>query len=308
VTVNWSLWRPRLLYGAFFVAAFLLALRQTLPVEAAKERLILEAGQRGFEVDAAEVGPAGLVGVGLKDVTLKDKTGLTVALDRLDASVPLWPLVTGKRRVALSARLYDGSVRGTFDLAGSPQVMELQIDRVDLSQAVALRKASGVDFSGLVSGGGHVSVPADEKGRAEGRMDLSVKAAGVNGGSLPMGNMGGLTLPKVALGDLTAVLKVENGKGTFEKLGTAGGDVDLAADGLYFVVQPRLEYAPLFGKVAVRLSEAFAQKPENKVFKNLLDAALGQAKGPGGYQLQVFGSLGHPQVRPAAGVTTAPSP
>jgi len=296
--VDWNTLRPRLLYGAFFVAAFVLALRQTLPAEAAKERLILEAAQRGWEVDAGEVGPAGLLGLGLRDVTLKDKTGLTVTLDRLDVTMPLWSLLTGKRKVALAARLYDGTVRGTFGLGAGPQTVEVEVDGLDLAQAIPLRKASGVDLTGVANGHGLVTLPADEKGRPEGRVELSVKGLGASGGSIPVGAMGNLTLPRLSLGALTATLKIEGGKGTFEKLSTTGGDVDLAGDGLYFMVQPRLEYAPVFGKLGLKVTEPFLAKPENKSFKSMLDLAVGPAKGKDGVQLQIFGSLGHPQVRP----------
>jgi type II secretion system protein N len=302
VKVDWNTLRPRLLYGAFFVAAFVFALRQTLPAEAAKERLILEAAQRGWQVDAGEAGPAGLLGLALKDVTLKDKGGLSVSLDRLDATLPLWSLLTGKPKVALSARLYDGRVRGTFGLGTGLQTVEVELDGLDLAQAIPLRKASGVDLTGVVSGRGQVTVPADEKGRAEGHAELSVTGLGASGGSVPVGAMGNLTLPKLSLGTLAATLKIEAGKAVFDKLGTSGGDVDLNADGLYFMLQnprlERLEFAPVFGKLGLKVSEPFLAKPENKSFKAMLDLAVGAAKGKDGVQFQVFGSLGHPQVRP----------
>ncbi|HET9552645.1 MAG TPA: type II secretion system protein GspN [Anaeromyxobacteraceae bacterium] len=303
ISVDWTVWKPRLLYGAFFAAALLLALRQTFPAEAVKERLVLEAAQRGWQVNAAEAGPAGLVGVALKDVTLKDREGLTIPVERIDATLAVGQLLLGRRRLAFDARLYDGRVRGAFDLGAGPQAVDLKVDGLDLAQAVPLRKAAGVDLAGVVSGTGRLVLPADEKAKAEGRLDLAVKDAGLAGGTLPVAGMAvGLTLPKVALGQVTAALKVEGGKGTFEKLAATGGDAELSGEGLYFMVQPRLEYAPVFGKLSFKLSDAFAAKPEVRPLKSLLDAALAGSKGrDGAYQLQLFGSLGHPQVRPAAG-------
>lgn len=301
--IDWTVWKPRLLYGAFFAAALLLALRQTFPAEAVKERLVLEAAQRGWQVNAAEAGPAGLIGVSLKDVTLKDREGLTIPVEQLDASLAVWQLLRGRRRLAFDARLYDGRVRGTFDLGGGPQAIDLRVDGLDLAQAVPLRKAAGVDLAGVVSGTGSLALGADDKAPAEGRLDLTVKDAGLAGGKLPVAGMPvGLTLPKVSLGQLTAVLKVAGGKGTFERLAATGGDAELTGDGLYFMVQPRLEYAPVFGKVSFKIAEPFAARPEVRPLKSLLDAALAGSKGrDGAYQLQLFGSLGHPQVRPAAG-------
>jgi hypothetical protein len=99
-------------------------------------------------------------------------------------------------------------------------------------------------------------------------------------------------------GEVVVELVLKDGKGTFEKLGSSGGDVELTGEGLYFVWQPKLEFAPLFGKARLKLSPSFSTKPENRAFASLLDAALAGARsGEGTYGLQVFGSLGHPQVR-----------
>jgi type II secretion system protein N len=299
--VDWNVWRPRLLYGAFFVGAFLLALRQTLPAAAVKDRLVVEAAQRGWQLDADEAGPAGLVGVGLKGVILKDKSGLAIPVEWLDLTMPVWPLLRGKVRVAVAARVYDGTVQGTFDVTGAPQRVDLSVDRLD-SRAIPLRKAAGLDLDGLATGTAHLSLPADPKAQASGRADLVVAGAGLAGGKVPVPGMGdGLTVPKLSLGQLTAAVTLADGKATFEKLSTAGGDATVVADGLTVTVQPKLEFAPIYGKVSLKVEDAFAQKPEGRTLKAMADLALSSGKGKdGSYQLQVFGSLGHPQARAAA--------
>ncbi len=302
--VDWTTWRPRLLYGAFFALAFLFALRQTLPAAAIKDRLVQEAALRGWTLDAAEAGPAGLVGVGLKDVTLKDKAGLAIPIEQLDASLSPAGLLRGKVRVALAARLYEGTVRGAFDLKGAPQEVDLAIDGLDLSRAAPLRKAAGVDLDGVASGTAHLTLPADAAAQPAGRADLTVTGAGVAGGKVPVPGMAaGLTVPKLSLGTLTAAVKLEGGKATFERLGTSGGDAVIVADGLAVTLQnqPRLEFAPLFGKATIKLADAFVQRPEGKSMKSLVDLALAAGKAKdGSYHLQLFGSLGHPQARPGA--------
>jgi len=301
MTVDWTVWKPRLLYGAFFAAAFLLALRQTFPVEAVKERLIVEASRQGWQLSATGAGPAGVIGVALRDVTLKDKTGLAMPMDELDVTMPVVPLLLGRRRAAVTARLYDGRVRATFDLAGASREVDVAVEHLDLAQAVQLRKASGLDLMGLVSGTGRVTLPSDDKGKTTGQVELAIQDLGLAGGKVALPGLGGgLTVPKVSLGQATASLKLDAGKGVFEKFSATGGDAELTADGLSFTVQPKLEFAPLFGKATLRISPAFLQKPEGKTFGPLLDAALGSAKGKDGYTLQVFGTVGHPQVRPGA--------
>jgi len=298
--IDWVAWKPRLAYAAFFAVALVLALRWTFPSGAVLERLALEAAGRGWQLEAAEAGPAGLIGLSLREVTLKDKAGLTIPLDRIDLTLPLWPLLTGRRRVAVDAWLYDGRVKGAFDLAAGPQEYRATVEGVDLARALPLRMALGVDLAGVVSGSALVLVPADEKGKAEGRVSLLVKDAGLTGGKVNVPGAGALTLPTAKFGELVVELVLKDGKGTFEKLGATGGDVELTGEGLYFAWQPRLEFAPLFGRARIKLAPAFTSKPENRGFASLLDAALSGARaGEGAYGLQVFGSLGHPQVRAA---------
>lgn len=303
--IDWSTWKPRLLYGAFFVAAFLLMLRWTMPAGAVQDRLTVEAAARGWQLEAAESGPAGLIGLSLREVTLKDKAGLTIPLDRVDLTLPLWALLTGKRRVAVDAWLYDGRVRGAFDLAAGPQAWRGELEGVDLARALPLRMATGVDLAGVASGSLQLAMPGDEGGKADGRLVLSVKDAGLTGGKANLPGAGALTLPAARFGEVAVELVFKDGKGTFEKLSASGGDVELTGEGLYFSWQPRLEFAPLFGRVRLKLLPAFTSKAENRAFASLLDAALaGSRSGEGTYGLQVFGTLGHPQLRPAG----APAP
>jgi hypothetical protein len=92
-----------------------------------------------------------------------------------------------------------------------------------------------------------------------------------------------------------------DGKGTFDKLEARNGDAELNGEGLYFVPQQRIPASPLYGKVGVRIADAFLNRPGNTVFKGLLDLALRGSRGKDGfYQLQLYGSLGSPQARPIA--------
>jgi type II secretion system protein N len=298
--IDWNAWKPRLLYAAFFAVALLLSLRWTFPSGAVLERLALEAAGQGWQLEAAETGAAGLIGISLREVTLRDKAGLTIPLDRIDVTMPLWPLLTGRRRVAVEAWVYDGRVKGAFNLASGPQDVRASVDGVDLALALPLRMALGVDLAGVVTGSADVQLPADEKGKAEGRVSLQVKQAGLTGGKANVPGAGALTLPAAKFGELVVELVLKDGKGTFEKLGASGGDVELSSEGLYFAWQPRLEFAPLFGRARIKLTTAFTSRPENTGFASLLDAALAGARaGEGAYGLQVFGTLGHPQVRAA---------
>jgi type II secretion system protein N len=298
--IDWNRSRPRLLYGAFTLVAFLLALRFTFPADAVKQRIILEAAARGWQIDMADVGPGGLLGIHAEGVTVEDASGLKIPIDELTASLRLLPLLTGRRSIAFDARLYDGDVEGTADLSGAERHVAITADGVDLSRALPLRKASGMDLAGKVSGTADLEIPSAPNGTPTGRIALTVKEAGVNGGQLPVPGMAsGLALPKLGLGEVVAAVKLDQGKATFEKLEARGGDADFTAEGLYAVLQPRLQFAPIAGKAKLRVKDAFWAKRETQAFKGIAESALASSRGKdGAWSFQIAGSIGQPQLRP----------
>ncbi len=299
--VDWNVWRPRLLYAGFTALAFLLALRWTFPAEAVKERLIYEAGLRGWQIDVEHVSAGGFLGVEAEGVKLDNGSGLAVPIDSLTASLRLLPLLAGRSSVAFDARLYDGRVRGRADVSAEGQRLVADVDGVDLGAALPLRKTTGIDLLGKLAGTADLTLPATGVQRASGRVDLRIADAGIAGGQLPIPGMpGGLALPKVGLGGVTAAVKLGDGRATFEQLEAKGGDAELQTAGLYFLVQPRMEFAPISGKAKVKVHDAFWSKSGTQSFRTLADVALAPARGPdGAWNFQVTGSVGHPRMQPA---------
>jgi type II secretion system protein N len=105
-------------------------------------------------------------------------------------------------------------------------------------------------------------------------------------------------MPKVGLGQVTARAVVKDGRLNFEKLEAKGDDLEASGEGLYCVLQPRLAFAPIFGKARVKLRDAFWQKSGTAGFKGVLDLALASARArDGSYGFQIFGTLSQPQAR-----------
>ncbi len=101
------------------------------------------------------------------------------------------------------------------------------------------------------------------------------------------------------VGQLTADVKIADGKATFEKLEAKGGDAELHTEGIYFLVQPRMEFAPIFGKAKLKVADAFWSKSGTQSFKGLAEMALGSSRGrDGAWNLGVTGSVGHPRMQP----------
>jgi type II secretion system protein N len=298
--LDWTVWKRRLAYGGFAVLAFLVALRWTFPSQEVKERLIVEAGTRGWQIDVENVSAGGLMGVKARGVKLASDTGLAVPIDEATASLRPLPLLIGRRSIAFDVSIYDGRVKGTADLSGDQHVVA-EVSGVDLGAALPLRKASGLDLLGRVNGSMDVTVPAAPAAKPSGKIDVRVTDAGLAGGQLPIPGMsGGLPLPRMGFGEVNASVQIADGKATFQRLDAKGGDAELTTQGLYFLVQPRMEFAPIFGTAKVRVAEAFWSKSGTQGFKGLAEAALAQSKGvDGAWNFTVTGSVGHPRVMPA---------
>ncbi len=298
--IDWTVWKPRAAYGAFVAFSFLLALRWTFPSEAVKERIIFEAGARGWQIDADDVSSGGFLGVHARGLKLETGSGLAVPVDELTASLRFFPLLVNRRSVAFDASIYGGRVRGTADLSGDEPRFDVDVDGVDLAAVLPLRRASGLDLLGRLGGSAEVTVPAAPAGRPTGRIDVQVSGAGIAGGQLPIPGMaGGLTLPRTGLGQVTAAVNLADGKATFERLEATGGDAEVKTEGLYFLVQPRMEFAPIFGKARVKVADAFWTKSGTQAFRSLAEAALASARGSdGSWSFGVMGSVGHPRMQP----------
>lgn len=302
-----ALLRPRLLYGAFAALAFVLALRWTFPSEAVKERLIYEAGTLGWQIDVRAVRPHALLGVRMDGVALTDSAGLTVQVERLDASLRVLPLLLGRRVLDYGASLYGGSAEGRADLSGKERRLELKLAGLELARVLPLAKAAGMGLSGQADGEIDLVLPGGALERATGSVRLGVTRAGLAGGQVAA--LMNQSLPPLALGTVAASAKVDQGRMAVEKLEVKGGDVELTGRDVTAVLQRRLEYSPLAGEGQLRLQPSLWQKPEAGKYRPLVEAGLVRFRSSdGSYKLPLGGTLGHPSLRQAGGGATASPP
>jgi type II secretion system protein N len=300
--IDWKVWRPRLAYGAFALLSFLLALRWTFPSGAVRERIVAEAAARGLALEIQDVGPGGgLLGLTARGITIDDGSGLKFPVESATASLRLWPLLAGRGSIAFDVRLWDGTVSGTADLSGDERRVVVEIAGLDLSRALPLRRASGLDLVGKLSAAADLVVPGTPQGKVGGTADARVEGAGVSGGTVPVPGMeGGLPVPRLALGDVMAQSRIEQGKATFQRLEAKGGDVEATAEDLFLVVQPRLKDSPISGRARLRIRENFWSQSGMQGLRGIAEAAMASARSGDGYLFQLSGSLARPQARPAA--------
>ncbi len=301
---KWKLtgWRRTAAYSAFAVLAFVVALRLTFPVEAVKERLILDAAAQGYQVKMDDLSPSGLVGVRATDVTVVTAEGTRIPLDALAVGVRLVPTLLGRKAYSFDASLFGGRITGSTDAGKAAERYQDRIDGVDLAQAGVVKAATGLDLGGVVSGRLDVTLDQKDPAKSTGDVDLQVKDAAIRGGKVTVPGMeGGLTVPPVKLGTVVAKGSLKGGRADFATVESKGDDVTIVADQVFVQLQPRLAFSPLSGRVKVRPSEAFWRKDQVAPLKPLVEMGLASAKGAdGGYGFQLYGTLTRPQGRPAA--------
>ncbi|MGA8891159.1 MAG: type II secretion system protein GspN [Anaeromyxobacteraceae bacterium] len=301
---QWKLsgWRRTAAYTAFFVVAFVIALRLTFPVEAVKERIILDAAAQGLQIKMNDISPSGLVGIRAREVTVLTADGTRVPLDEVQVGLKLLPMLLGRRAVSFDARLYDGRITGSSESTRTTDRYQATLAGIDLSRASALRAATGLDLAGILSGSFDLTLDPKEPQKSTGNVDLQVKDAAIRGGKMAVPGMeGGLTVPPIRLGAIAARGTVKNGRADFGTLEAKGDDVDFTADQVFVQLQPRLEHSPLNGRARVRPTEAFWRKEQVAPLKPVIEMGLASARGrDGGFGFQIYGTLAKPQARPMA--------
>ena len=294
-------WRKRAAYGVLFAVAFAVALRQTFPAEAVRERLVLEAAAQGWQVKVVDVGPAGLLGVRFTGMALESQDGTRLPVEELRASLRLLPLLRGRRGLDFDARLWDGRVRGLVEEGRSTRRLAVKLAGVELAKATALRKASGLDLGGTLGGELDLTLDGREPARSTGMVDLKVERAALLGGQLALASFGGaLTLPPADLGTVTVHGAMKDGRLSLDRLDARSADVELSCEGMAVTLQPRLATSTLYGKARLKLADGFWAKSGTAALRSVAEVALAPARGrDGAYWFQVYGTAAQPQARPA---------
>jgi type II secretion system protein N len=295
-------WRRTAAYALFFAVAFVFALHRTFPIDAVKDRLVLEAAAQGWQLRMNDLSHHGLAGIHARELTLQTRDGARIPVEELSASLRPFPLLAGRRAVDFDARLFDGRLTGATEEGGTVRRLRARAEGIDLARAAVLRRLTGLDLAGSVSGDVDLTLDGKDPSKSAGSLALTVRNAAIQGGEVQVPGMGGaLTVPRVALGTVSVRGAVRGGRLELDKLDARGDDVDLSADQLFVQLQPRLEFSPLSGRVRLKLQDAFWQRGAAAGLRPVVDAAVGSARAPdGAYGFQVYGTLGRPQVRPQA--------
>ncbi|MCI0569942.1 MAG: type II secretion system protein GspN [Myxococcaceae bacterium] len=251
-------------YAAFALFSFILFLFLTFPFDVVERQVKSAAEDAGFVVDIGSMGP-GFFGITARKVKLMRKPAAgdvpdvtqALLLDSVSARPSLFPL-----GVALSADTLGGTVRANVGLVGNHSV-RVTLDELDPK---GLQGFTGIDMDGRLSGRLTLDIPvttppgsktsAPDLGAANGLLSLDISGLQVNGGTL-RGDFP-LELPKAALGDIDARLKIEKGTGTVEALEGNGADLQLGGEGTITLAR-QLENSQLNLTVRLKASPEFTR-------------------------------------------------
>ncbi|PTL80441.1 type II secretion system protein GspN [Vitiosangium sp. GDMCC 1.1324] len=247
-------WKLALGYGAFSLVAFVLCLFLTFPYDTLRRRAVDAAADAGYALRIGSLRP-GLRGLTATQVRIsKVPNGMTPELHGMlasNASMLPGPEELGEPLnidsvavrpsllplgVAFHAGLLGGSISGNV---GGLSDVQVSVKLSDLDPSGGnLKGFSGMDLTGKLNGSLNLTLPKTrgqpDLSQANGQLTLDSKGLLIQGGNItvPMyGQPTPMDLPKIALGDIDARIKIEKGQGTVEALQAKSEDLEIQGSG-----------------------------------------------------------------------------
>jgi type II secretion system protein N len=247
-------WKLVLGYGAFALVAFVLCLMLTFPYDTLRARAVGAAADAGYALRIGSLRP-GLFGLTATQVRLSkvpngmtpellgmlesnsamlpgpEELGEPLTIDSVAVRPALFP-----PGVAFRASLLGGSASGSV---GGLSDVKVAVKLSDLDPSGGnLKGFSGVDLVGKLNGSLDLTLPKTrgqpDLSQANGQLSLDSRGLIIQGGriTVPMyGTPLPVDLPRIALGDLDARLRIEKGLGTLEAMQAKSEDLELQGSG-----------------------------------------------------------------------------
>ncbi len=240
-------------YVAWFVAAFVVGVYLTFPLDEAKGAIIglLETqlgkgkqGQHGVD-PVVRMGKLSLSGFGVsaKQVSIQlpsrdPDPGPTIDVEELSLGVRPWTLLSDAKTVVVDADLYGGSLSAVVsaDAKGAVYDADIEIEDVDLAKIPLAAERLGMPLAGKVELDVDLDLGESPEKDGEGSVRVIVKDASVGPGNIKaLAALGGFEIPLVDLGKLEVEIPVKQGKGSITGAKLDGKDVQLELFGDLFV-------------------------------------------------------------------------
>jgi type II secretion system protein N len=218
----------RIAYAAIGLVFFLAFLLATFPYADTLSNVLAPMGLRLSSRDQGRSFPYGLRMDGVMLDSPADGRTLFQS-ERLRVTPGLLSWLMGSPGVRITAEAYGGSFEIHARRYGNATELSFNGADLHLESYTALR-AMGVNLGGIVSGDGEAYVALNDVGADHGTANLTALGASYR-------MFAGM--PPLKLGDVTAILKLDQGKITIQKLESHGGDLIVSGRGV-IQLQPYL--------------------------------------------------------------------
>jgi type II secretion system protein N len=294
--------RRWLLQSAFGVLVFGIALYFCFPYDRAKDLAIAWAANQGYDVTIGSAGPGFGFAVSFKDIHVRSRptgTGKPIRFTLDSARVRVSPLVmlTKATSLDIGASGLGGDVGiDLFNQKKGPMHVAIKAHAIDLAELPGVRETINLPLTGTFEMSLDVSSKTGRYADADGSLSFKCKNCVLGDGRTPLkveGNpllSGGLTLPRVRLGDLVGRVSIEKGTARLQGVEAKSPDGDLALEGEVQLHDP-LPTSTLALYLRFRLSEPFLKSADK--LQLMLQMAGSAGKRPDGfYGVRLSGRLG----------------
>jgi type II secretion system protein N len=241
-------------YPLLALVTFVFAAHCTFPYERVKDRYIVEALSDKYDVSVMSVErsflPGGMI---LRSVALRtrptrpEEKPTTLFFDQIRVDLGLFAMLRGKVSVDIEAAIGGGTIEGSVEASKSEVKVSFNTAALPLATLPGVREAVGLPMAGGLHADIDMILPQGRWDRAEGKISLGCPGCTIGDGETkikprapPGGRMNmqmaafagdGLTVPRLNLGNLSASIKIANGRGVVEdfKASSADGELDLQA-------------------------------------------------------------------------------
>ncbi|HTA18662.1 MAG TPA: type II secretion system protein GspN, partial [Polyangia bacterium] len=312
-----------------FLFVFVVALYIWFPYDRAKEMAINMAATQGVDVEIESAGPTFGVGIAFTNIHVKTRpaTGKPTRFSIEKATVTtsvfsilLAGLTSSPVPYTITLDAFGGRValaqKGAPGKKG-PFRVEITARDVSLAEVPGIREAINLPVTGTLKLDLDIASPTGKFADTKGDVSFLCGACVLGDGKTPLkveGNAflgGGLTLPKLRVGDLGGDIAIEKGTAKLKGISSKSADGEISLEGDVSMRDPLVNSA-VNAYLRFKLSDAFLRSAGT--VQTILQMAGASGRRPdGSYGVRISGRLGAPSmmlsaVAPTGGATPTTPP
>jgi type II secretion system protein N len=159
-----------------------------------------------------------------------------IAIEQAHARVRLLPLLIGRVRFDFGAKVFGGEVSGTLPYGGNNGDVNVELEKLQLSEVQPLRALlGGLPLLGTVNGQLQLAPREGKFGKADGSLELKLERVVVGDGKA---QLQGVALPAAQIGDITITGTAKDGLLKIAEISAAGRDLELQGEGKIRLKEP----------------------------------------------------------------------